>query len=312
MSQKTLRSTVKLLLFILLIGWGLLVVPALVNADGESRPATREEKEFYKTVKTTLARALPANGPAGWDEVSRSVVEELVSLGMGEVASAVGGLPLRVDYLVSWQDSEQIHAAEEETQKALFQQDVAQQAQPDSVELDKLYGQMEKLGNELEKAINAGDMDKAMTLMVEMEEISAKISGISEVKDTEQDELLEKMASHDVKAGIFAVVNSFTEEFYRPVKREDPIAGGLVYRSEGKFSPERGWEEGYTFIFLGNNWKFIESDGYGFMEATVNKGLPNLTVQTVVVRIQADPARTRELMGKIDWGLLKGLINNAH
>src|SRR5690554_7553788 len=88
LSQKTLRSTVKLLLFILLIGWGLLVVPALVNADGESRPATREEKEFYKTVKTTLARALPANGPAGWDEVSRSVVEELVSLGMGEVASA--------------------------------------------------------------------------------------------------------------------------------------------------------------------------------------------------------------------------------
>jgi len=92
--QKKPRPAMKLFLFILLISWGLLIAPALVNADGETRPPTREEKEFHKTVQTTIAQALPANGPTGWDEGNRSGIEELASIGIGE-GVLNGGIALK-------------------------------------------------------------------------------------------------------------------------------------------------------------------------------------------------------------------------
>ena len=154
----------------LLIGWGLIAMPSLIKADGESRPATKKEKEFYKTVKTTMAQALPANGPTGWDEQDRPVIQELVSVGVGGVTVFAGPEgPFRIDYHVSWQDNKRKQAADEATLEALSRQYEAQQAQPDSAAMEKLYGQFDKLAKELEKAFDAGDMNQVMKLQAEME-----------------------------------------------------------------------------------------------------------------------------------------------
>ena len=308
MGQKTLRPTVKLFLFILLMGWRLLIAPTLVGADGQSRPATKQEKEFYKSVKTTLVKALPANAPAGWDEVDRSVINELTSVGIGEGTTKGPERPFRVDYYVTWRDTKRKQAADEAAQAALSRQFEVQKGQPDGAELDKLNEELEKLADELGKAVNTGDMDKAMKLQTEMEKIAVKMNTSYAGNDAEQNELLKKMAPHDVDAGIYIVANSFFESFYNPVKSEEPVVGGLVYRSEEEFTPERGWREGYTYVFLGGNWKFKQDGGYGLMETAVNQGLSNLTVQTIIVRIQAAPARARELIQKIDWELLKKSI----
>ena len=84
----------------------------------------------------------------------------------------------------------------------------------------------------------------------------------------------------------------------------------MVYRSEGSFSRERDeWVEGYTYIILGN-WRYKEEGGYRFVEAVKDKRLPRTAVQTIVVKIQADPARAGELMKKIDWERLQRLIKN--
>ena len=121
---------------------------------------------------------------------------------------------------------------------------------------------------------------------------------------------MEKMAPHDVMAEIYVTANNFSEVFYSPVKQKDPVAGGLVYRSEGEFSRDRGWEEGYTYVFLGKDWKFRANGLYGTVEAAINNKLSNLTVQTMVVWIQADAARAQELIKQIDWERLKKLIKN--
>lgn len=307
MGKRTSGLTIKLL-FVLLIGWGLNVAPILVDADGDSRPATKQEKDFYKSVKTTLAKAVPAVPPTGWDEEIRTVIEELTSIGIGE---GIGqDQPLRIEYYVAWHDTKRKEAANQGAQEALSQQFEAEQAQPEGAELDKLNKQYEKLADELGKAIEAGNMDKAMKIQAEMEKVAAKMNPIYEHNDMDRDGLLEKEAPHDVEAGVFVAANSFSEDFYSPVKREAPMAGGLVYRSEGKFTPERGWREGYTYVFLGGNWKFRQDGGHGGMVAAVNKGHSHLAVQTIVVRIQADQTRARELMKKIDWSLLKKQIKN--
>ncbi|NLY89956.1 MAG: hypothetical protein GX085_10160 [Firmicutes bacterium] len=47
MGKATRKTTIRLFLSISLIGWGLMVLPVLVNANGVAeRPATKEEKEF--------------------------------------------------------------------------------------------------------------------------------------------------------------------------------------------------------------------------------------------------------------------------
>jgi hypothetical protein len=303
MKRTTTRWRTRLLLLISLIYLGLMVLPVLVNADGdvEERPATKEEKEFYKTVQATIAQALPANAPAGWEEAERSPIKELSYVPAVEE-------PLRVEYYVAWRDSARISAAEEATQEALRQQYFAQQAQPGTAEMDKLNAQMEKLSKELMEAINAGDMKKAMEIQAEMEKIAEKMKGIYGGRAAEQEKLIEEMAPRDVKARIYVAANSFDEWLGSTVKQEASVAGGLVYRNEGGFSRERGeWVEGYTYIFLGN-WKYKEDGGYRYMAVAKNKGLPRTAVQTIVVKIQADPARTEELMKKIDWERLKKLI----
>lgn len=304
MKKTTTRWTMRLLLFISLIGLGLMALPALVNADGVAeRPATKEEKEFYKTVQTAIAQALPANGPAGWEEVERSPGKELAYVAAVEE-------PLWIEYYVEWRDSARIEATEKATQEALHEQFFAQQTQPDTAEADKLMVQMDKLSKDLEKAINAGDMKKAMEIQAEMEKIGGKISGIYEGGAAEQEKLQEEMAPRDVKARIYVAANSFEEWVGASMKQEPSVAGGLVYRSEGSFSRERGeWVEGYTYIFLGN-WQYKEEGGYRFIEAAKNKGLPRTAVQAIVIRIQADPARAGELIKKIDWERLKKLIKN--
>ncbi len=294
-----------------LMAWAILISPAFINADGESRPATKQEKDFYRQVKTTFFKAIPASGPAGWDEVERSVIEELRRVGIAEGAAVkIEVQPFVVDYYVAWRDSKRKEAADEKAQQALSAQVQQQQAQPDNAEYLKLEKKYEKLADELGKAAEAGDMEKVLQLQAEMEEIAAKINRIQSGNDTEQNRLQEKMAPHDVDARVSICANYLYQDFYSPVKQQTSIAGGLVYRTEGEYTRERGWQEGYTYVFLGKNWRYKRNGDSGSMEAAPIKGLSNLTVQTVTVKIQAAPARAKELINKMNWELLEKLIKN--
>jgi len=122
-------------------------------------------------------------------------------------------------------------------------------------------------------------------------------------------ELSKKTAAHDVKIRITLDVNQFGLGLDEKTKPAASIAGGLVFRSEGEDSPNTGWHEGATYIFLGKGWK-VKRDGVTSVDTTTVKGVPSLTVQAIVVRVEADPERAKQIISKIDWEALKKLIKN--
>ena len=117
----------------------------------------------------------------------------------------------------------------------------------------------------------------------------------------------EKTAAHDATLRINLQANVFNEGIYQKITAAAPIGGGQVFRSESKF--DSGWREGTTYVFLGKTWK-LKKDGVTYMEATPDKNLPSTTVQTIMVQVQADPERAKQILAKIDWAALNRLIKN--
>src|SRR5512134_312824 len=73
----------------------LLAPPA--HADGDSRPATEQEKKFHSLVMGVLQKAIPP-GPKGWRE-ERDAIEPLERVSPGSEK-----YPLRASHRVKWTD----------------------------------------------------------------------------------------------------------------------------------------------------------------------------------------------------------------
>jgi hypothetical protein len=54
----------------------------------------------------------------------------------------------------------------------------------------------------------------------------------------------------------------------------------------------------------------LKTDCGTYIETKERKGIPPTAVQTIIVWVQADPARTKQVLEKIDWNVLKKLIQN--
>ena len=126
----------------------------------------------------------------------------------------------------------------------------------------------------------------------------------------EMEDLQKKMAPHDVKVGIYINANLSSQGIYEKVNPAPAIAGGLVYQSQGQY--KSSWNEGSTYVFLGKGWKMTSSSSGGtYIDFKPEKWLTSSTVvQNIVVRVQADPKRSEQIIQKIDWEALKKLINN--
>lgn len=277
-------------------------------ADGETRPASKQEKDFYRHVMKTVEKALP-QAPKGWDTVRQSKFQELKYVAAD---SGVKGKesPFRIDYYVEWRDSKRKSEAEEKIEQAIGQQYESQQSSASNANQEKLLTQYEKLANDLGKAIEAGDMKKAEKIQAEMEKVAAKLNSGSESNDDERNKLIESMSPRDVEAGITVTINTFYREFYGQLKKETPLGNYPVHRSEGQYTPEWGWKEGYTFVQMGTGWKVQRKGDYTIFQAMPKAGAPGTKVQTIEVMIQADAKRVQMLMKQIDWEALKNLISN--
>lgn len=283
------------------IGWTLLIClfPMLSWADTDTRPATKQEKEFYRQVMTTIEKALPT-APKGWDTLNRSEVKELQ-----RVAAGLKDSPFFISYHVNWQDTKRKKTADDKMQKA-----VDQQSSAGKFDNSKLMAQYEKLAEHLGKAAEAGDMKKVEKLQAEMEKIAAKMNGDFQADDNERNKLMESMAPHDVNASITVNVNAFYRDFLGLPKKEAPLGTFPVYWTEGRFTPERGWEEGYTFVFIGKGWRYQRNGEYAEMCAIPRKGISGTSTQAIEVIIQADPQHAKQLMNLIDWESLSKLVKS--
>lgn len=289
----------KPLFSILIVIMNVMVISSLVFADGETRKATQKEKDFYRMVMETLIKALP-DGPEGWREEKDQFTElELVTPDCDKY-------PFRVSYGVSWTDDTRKQAADEEIQKGLASKMMNNTS---NTEYIKLMEQNDKLAKEFADAAGKNDQPTVERLQKELETNAKKIHAITDANDKESDGIMEKMSAHDVSIQVGIQVNEFSHALYETVVQDAPVAGGLTYRSQGVWIKDKGWREGTTYVLLGKGWQ-LKTDGGTSFETKERKGIPSITVQAIIVWVQADPSRAKQVLEKIDWSALKKLIQN--
>ncbi len=151
------------------------------------------------------------------------------------------------------------------------------------------------------------DKKAASAQQAAADQMAAKLQSLPPDK---QVAFLEQMAKGldppDVSVRVSVMVNHFYESIPKDAARQEPVAGGISWRTQSK-DAQGSWREGTTWVFLGPGWKLVEGPG-PYMETVPPKNAPALAVQNIVVKIQADPARAKGILAKIDWAALKKLI----
>ncbi|MGA3286881.1 MAG: hypothetical protein ABSD46_05625 [Bacteroidota bacterium] len=289
----------KPLFSILVVIMNVMIISSLVFADGETRKATQKEKDFYRMVMETLIKALPA-GPEGWGEEKNQFAE------LEFVAPNCEKYPFRVSHGASWNDFTRRQAADDEIQKVLGPKMMSNVSDP---EYKKLIEQNDKLAKEFGAALGKNDKPTVERLQKEMEENSKKLQVILDANDKEFDGIMEKMSARDVSIKVSIQVNEFSLGLNESVVQDAPVAGCLTYRSPGEWTKNNGWREGTTYVLIGKGWQ-LKTDGGTYIETKERNGIPSTAVQTIIVWVQADPARTKQVLEKIDWNVLKKLIQN--
>lgn len=273
---------------------------AAVLACGQGRPATEAEKGYYARVINTISKAIPS-GPPGWNLMRQTEIEELrcVSFAVDE------GYPLPVEYGVSWENIARTNKADDAVVQALNENTTNSSS---NAERDKLLNNYAQLAEQYGETLDRGDIAKANQLQAEMEQLSQTLNGVLASQDQERSDAINQNCPRDVKLDIYVCANG-SVSIPPDADEIDPIAGVRVLRTKGEFSSERGWREGYSYVLLGSFWdEDISSFAGQSMELT--RGLPLTQIQSIVVKVQADPKRARAVLQQIDWAALKRLLNN--
>ncbi len=270
-------------------------------ADGEVRPTTQAEKDYVLRVSRTFEASAP-KGPAGWEMVERTEVKAPRNTGIN--AENFG--PMTVGYHVAWQDSGRIDAA-----KARLDGKLAGLAREtmNNHSADEGQARQDKLIAELTAALNRGDMAKAKALQAKLEKLGQQMKAAYEPQNRKLDKTIEANDPHDVRASVGFNCNEFDVSFVSgEVTREPSLAGAKVVRYHSEGRDNYGWQEGITYVFLGN-WSMGESGGVKAMVAAPAPKKPHTVVRTIVVSVKAEPRRARRLLEAVDWARLKTLLN---
>jgi len=276
----------------------LVALTVMVPADGESRPATPAEQEFVFRILTTFQQALPT-GPAGWDETRRTEVKrpERVTVGVEDSG------PMMVDYGIGWLD---------QVKKEAFGARVAEiganlkpvAQQPENIKLQQKY---EALATALGRAIEKGDMAEAQRIQKEMESVGQQLGAVYEAEGRQIEDAIAAAEPHDIKADVVLWANMNYVDLTDETTEEPAIAGGRVLRvhSEGRIN--NTWQEGVTYVLFGS-WRRVDNEGNPYWEAVPPADNAHLKVRTLLVRVQAEEARARQILQGMNWTALKGLL----
>lgn len=277
----------------------LFTLTAPLWADGDSRPATAAEQAASLKTRTAMAKALPP-GPPGWEEMDRTALAP-----ENRVALDQETFPMSTAYFVRWQDRSRVAAADEKMEASLPA--MSGLVAPDQ-EMTGLQARFETLAMEAAAAVEKGDMARFATLQQQMEALSLEINRKAGQSQESLDREIALGTPHDVDLKVYLETNRFTEGFADPLSQTATMAGlPLVRAGEGE-QTRTGWQEGYTYVFLGD-FSLKDEDGPVRMEAMEKQGLPHTAVQTVVVRVQGEQARAMAFLEAVDWQRLKALLS---
>jgi hypothetical protein len=175
-------------------------------------------------------------------------------------------------------------------------------------ELKRTFNGAEKYPFKVEYWTNWDDTKRVQEAQMKMVEEMSKLTSLPPAEIAKKsDELNKKYTPHDVSVRIEIKANVFYTSFNEKASPAAPVAGGQAFRSDSGYSENSGWHEGSTWVFLGKNWK-LNKQGGTYVEAAADKTLPSTEVQTILVKIKADPDRAKQIISKMDWEALKKLI----
>jgi hypothetical protein len=272
-----------------------------VDADGEKRRATQEQISLYRKVRAVFSGSIPAI-PEGWTADSKNELPDPD----GNFPDA--DFPSQFIHQVEWNDSARTQAADEEIRKALGAlNNPSGRMGMEKSDADNREFTVRYVKN-IQEAVEKKDWAAVERLNKEREEYEAKARESGQPgKDTAR--IVEKLEAHDVKVVISFHVNDFYRTF-GPVRQVETVAGFPAYRRNGWRMESSGWQEGITYVPLGAGWQIRKSGSELYLEAKGLRGGAYTVIKNIMTGVQADPARAKQILGKIDWNSLNGLTKN--
>jgi hypothetical protein len=272
-------------------------------ADGDTRAATGAETEFMRMVRNTLEKAIPASGPEGWSETERSASE--VSKHVTQGAEAY---PMKMDFRVKWEDSARIEIEKQKQDERLEAMAREMPKGPDP----KLQARYNELAEGIGKAAEKGDFKGMERLQREMETVGKEMFAPTEDFDKRIKAESKAAAGRDLYVRLSLGINeawlSLGHERKGPVKL-DAIGGNKTYRMDNEEYSENyaKWVEGTTCVVIGP-WKPSDKEQQKALTADLSKKVSHTRVQSAHACAEGTPTRANEVLKKVNWDVLKGLL----
>lgn len=270
----------------------LLATSCYLYADGgETRPATKAEKIFTRTVLETISGAVPESF-AGFDRRDTTEPYEPEDMGVD-----IEKWPLNVGFYGNWVNDELELEANEKMQQ------IADTITGDINTSPKMQALMEKkdqIEAKMEQAAKNNDLDAIGRLAKELEAVAKEI-------DKGYAPAVNAIPSDDyykIHTGIR--VNILTEEYSESLVKEiTPVKG---YKTLYYHDTEEGENKrtDRVIIFMGD-WSSSVDNGVYIFKLN-KKNLPHTTVQSYVITVEGKKEYTQKFIDNLNWERLKGLL----
>ena len=273
---------------------------AATFADSDTRPMTPLEKRFLTEAFQACEKAV-SGIQSTWDEERDDSNEP-----GDRIATDSDNSPLVYYDNFHWVDNVRIVEARRKADTELEELTPTLQANVASTDT-KAY---EELAEKIGKAAEAGNMAEVARLQKNLEALAEKIEQGAQPLDQAINRTVEQNLPHDVEVTVRIAINKFYDSFGQAPQTGKLVDGTPFYRVEDGRITNGNWEEGTTFVYLGNDWKVSIDNGVSIMQHPEHADRPSASVRSVVVAVQADSKRALDTLNNMDLTALKKLLKS--
>ncbi len=262
----------------------------MIFADGDTRPATAGELACAGKTMGVLCAAIPVP-PSGWAVTKRGDTQPPHFL------SGTKPRPMELVCEQTWEDRGRKQKAQQDAMTAMANIKPDKGAEANTAAAQKRFNDVMA---RLTAASQKGDQAEIKRLQTEMQAASKAYQDATMSQNKGLMDAMSKGKATDADVQIRVEVNARYE--YLDVVGQETVAPGLTgYRVKGLSS-----DQGATWVFLGP-WQ-ISKDGTSTRFQLPQLSGPSCSVATVRVRVEAEQARAKTILEKVDWAALKALI----
>ena len=266
------------------------LVGTMIFADGDTRPATAGELACAGKTLGILCGAIPPP-PSGWAVTKRGDTQPPHFL------SGTKPRPMELVCEQTWEDRGRKQKAQSDAMTAMANIKPGQAAEASAAAAEKRFNDVMA---KLTAASQKGDQAEIKRLQPEMQAASKAYQDAMMAKSKGLLDAAAKGRAADADAQIRVEANARYE--YLDVAGQETVAPGITgYRVKGSSG-----DPGAIWVFLGP-WQ-ISKDGSSTRFQLPPLNGPSCSVVTVRVRVEADQARAKAILEKVNWTALKALI----